>query len=163
MSAKDTNKQIDWESIEKDWRAGIKTKLQMSEEHDVSRAAMDKRFKKLGIERDLSEKIRQGKVVLRAEEDELVRPGFVYGVYLDDSSSKRYYKIGMAGAFTPRFQAHQCASPFEICVAFAYYVGDMRLEERFLHSRFAACRIRGEWFSLSKEDLEEISKRALLV
>lgn len=53
------NKQIDWESIEKDWRAGIKTKLQMSEEHAVSRAAIDKRFKKLGIERDLSEKIRQ--------------------------------------------------------------------------------------------------------
>lgn len=49
----------DWESIEKDWRAGIKTKMQMAEEHSVSRAAMDKRFKKLGIERDLSEKIRQ--------------------------------------------------------------------------------------------------------
>lgn len=52
-------KAIDWEAIEKDWRAGIKTKLQMSEEYEVSRAAMDKRFKKLGIDRDLAEKIRQ--------------------------------------------------------------------------------------------------------
>ena len=49
---------VDWERIEKDWRAGIKTKLQMSQEHGVSRAAIDKHFKKLGVERDLTEKIR---------------------------------------------------------------------------------------------------------
>lgn len=48
---------IDWEAIEADWRAGVKTKQQMSIEFGVSRAAMDKRFKKLGIERDLREKI----------------------------------------------------------------------------------------------------------
>lgn len=48
---------IDWEAIEADWRAGVKTKQQMSIEHGVSRAAMDKRFRKLGIERDLREKI----------------------------------------------------------------------------------------------------------
>lgn len=48
---------IDWEAIEDDWRAGVKTKQQMSIEYGVSRAAMDKRFKKLGIERDLREKI----------------------------------------------------------------------------------------------------------
>ena len=50
---------IDWDAIEKDWRAGIKTKLQLSEEYGVSRAAIDKRFSKLGIDRDLSAKIRQ--------------------------------------------------------------------------------------------------------
>lgn len=59
----ETNKaarsRADWEATEKDWRAGIMTKQQMAELHGVSRAAMDKRFKKLGIERDLKEKIRQ--------------------------------------------------------------------------------------------------------
>jgi hypothetical protein len=50
---------IDYALIEDDWRAGIKTKLQMSEEHHVSRAAMDKHFKKLNIQRDLSERIKQ--------------------------------------------------------------------------------------------------------
>jgi len=49
----------DWETIEKDWRAGIKTKLQMSQEYGISRAAIDKHFDKLGIERDLTEKIKQ--------------------------------------------------------------------------------------------------------
>lgn len=51
-------KEIDWDLIERDWRAGIKTKQQMSAEHGVSRQAMDKRFKKLGIDRTLADKIR---------------------------------------------------------------------------------------------------------
>ena len=49
---------VDWDAIEPQWRAGIKTKLQISEEFGVSRAAMDKHFAKLGIDRDLTEKIR---------------------------------------------------------------------------------------------------------
>lgn len=49
---------VDWDAIEPQWRAGIKTKLQMSEEFGVSRAAMDKHFAKMGIDRDLTEKIR---------------------------------------------------------------------------------------------------------
>jgi hypothetical protein len=50
--------EIPWASIEKDWRAGIKTKLQISREYKVSRAAMDKHFDKLGIQRDLKAQIR---------------------------------------------------------------------------------------------------------
>lgn len=51
-------KVIDWDLVEADWRAGVKTKQQMGQEHGVSRAAMDKRFNKLGITRDLSDKVR---------------------------------------------------------------------------------------------------------
>lgn len=53
-----TNRAIDWDLIEADWRAGIKTKQQIGAEYNVSRAAMDKRFAKLGITRDLGAKIR---------------------------------------------------------------------------------------------------------
>lgn len=56
-TAKTKRKQIDWELVEFDWRAGVKTKLQLSKEHNVSRAAMDKHFGALGIERDLNAKI----------------------------------------------------------------------------------------------------------
>ncbi|WP_426106379.1 hypothetical protein [Massilia sp. TSP1-1-2] len=52
-------KTIDWDLVEADWRAGIKTKQQMAVQYDVSRAAMDKRFTKLGITRHLGDKIRQ--------------------------------------------------------------------------------------------------------
>lgn len=47
----------DWPSIEPHWRAGIKTKKELAEDFGVSRAAMDKHFAKLGIERDLLPKI----------------------------------------------------------------------------------------------------------
>lgn len=51
-------KAIDWDLVEADWRAGVKTKQQMAVQYGVSRAAMDKRFTKLGITRNLTEKIR---------------------------------------------------------------------------------------------------------
>jgi hypothetical protein len=49
---------IDWDAMEPDWRAGIKTKLQLSEEYGVSRAAIDKHWTQLGIHRDLTAKIK---------------------------------------------------------------------------------------------------------
>lgn len=55
---KQTRESKDWDLIEKDWRAGVKTKQQMAVQYGVSRAAMDKRFAKLGITRDLGGKIR---------------------------------------------------------------------------------------------------------
>jgi hypothetical protein len=52
-------KDVDWDAIEPHWRAGIKTKLQLSNEFGVSRAALDKHFAKLKIERNLAERIRE--------------------------------------------------------------------------------------------------------
>lgn len=52
-----TGKVIDWELVERDWRAGVKSQNQLATEHSVSRAAMVKRFKKLGIDRNLGAKI----------------------------------------------------------------------------------------------------------
>jgi hypothetical protein len=49
---------IDWDAMEPDWRAGLKTKKQLSEEYGVSRAAIDKHWSALGIDRDLSDRIR---------------------------------------------------------------------------------------------------------
>lgn len=50
---------IDWEAIEKDWRAGIKSVLQIAGEHSISHTAINKRFKKLGVPRDLKAKIKE--------------------------------------------------------------------------------------------------------
>lgn len=49
---------IDWEAIEPDWRAGVMPVLQLSKQYGVSRAAIIKHFGKLGIERDLTAKIK---------------------------------------------------------------------------------------------------------
>jgi hypothetical protein len=48
---------VDWELIEKDYRAGIKTLRQIAEERGVSHVAIQKRAKQYGWTRDLSEKI----------------------------------------------------------------------------------------------------------
>lgn len=49
---------IEWDLIERDWRAGVKTQAQMSAQYGVSRAAMNKHFTRRGITRDLDGKVR---------------------------------------------------------------------------------------------------------
>ena len=49
----------DWERIELDYRAGIKTLRQIAEEHGITHGAVNKRAKRDGWERDLKAKIQQ--------------------------------------------------------------------------------------------------------
>jgi transposase-like protein len=49
---------IDWEKMEKDWRAGIKTVTELAREYGVSHVAIIKHWRKAGVERDLSARIR---------------------------------------------------------------------------------------------------------
>lgn len=49
----------DWEQIELDYRAGVKTLRQIGEAHGITHAAISKRAKRDGWERDLSAKIKQ--------------------------------------------------------------------------------------------------------
>jgi len=154
---------VDWEAMRPDWMAGIKSVLQLSEEHEVSRAAIIKHWGKQGVERDLAGKIKAKAVIKDEAPDPLDKSGFVYVIYIDDSSNNRFYKIGMAVGFNSRFSNHQCSTPFDICVACVYFVPNMRAEERSLHAMFAEKKVRGEWFKLDHEDLITISVRSLLI
>lgn len=49
--------QIDWERIELDYRAAVKTLRQIADEHGISHGAINKRAKRDGWERNLTEKI----------------------------------------------------------------------------------------------------------
>lgn len=72
------HKKIDYARIEPDWRAGIKSPAQLAAEYteatgvSVSHAAIIKHFKKLGVPRDLSAKI-------RAKADAMVMEAMVTG------------------------------------------------------------------------------------
>ena len=151
---------IDWEAIERDYRAGILSVREIGAKCGCTHTAINKRAKRDGWERERA--ARQQEPV-RLVSDELDRAGFVYVIYLEDTASERFYKIGMAASFTARYDAHQCASPFPICVVCAYFVGNMRAEERFLHAEFSDKRVRGEWFRLADSDLNQIARRAKLV
>lgn len=60
-------KQIEWDLVERDWRAGVKTQAQMSAQYGVSRAAMNKHFEKRGITRDLDAKVRAAAATIVAQ------------------------------------------------------------------------------------------------
>lgn len=62
-SKKPPRKQVDWEAIESDYRAGIKTLRQIAEGHGITHGAVNKRAKAEGWTRDL-----QAKIVAKAEE-----------------------------------------------------------------------------------------------
>ena len=49
---------IDWDRMEAPWRAGIVPVLSLSKEYGVSRTSIEKHWEKLGIERDLTAKIK---------------------------------------------------------------------------------------------------------
>lgn len=57
--------QVDWDAVERDYRAGVKTLRQMADEHGISHVAINKRAKRDGWSRDLAAKI-------QAKADELV-------------------------------------------------------------------------------------------
>lgn len=71
-------KKVDYERIEPDWRAGLKSPAQLAAEYtaetgvSVSHAAIIKHFKKLGIPRDLKAKV-------RAKADAMVMASMVTG------------------------------------------------------------------------------------
>lgn len=88
--------------------------------------------------------------------------GFIYVIYLD-APGERFYKIGRATSFDERVAAHQTSSPYAVNVALGYFVGDAVAEEGALHAIFAGCRVRGEWFALTHDDLATIAARAVLV
>lgn len=56
---KDAKSQTDWEAIEREYRAGQLSEAQIARQHGISRTAIQKRAKKLGWSRDLTEKVRQ--------------------------------------------------------------------------------------------------------
>lgn len=66
----DKKRQIDWEAIELDYRAGIKTLRQIADEHGISNPAILKRAKRDGWVRDLSAKIEK-------QAEDLVRKSLV--------------------------------------------------------------------------------------
>jgi len=57
MTGEAAKQPVDWELIEKDYRAGVKTDRQIGKERGVSHTAIQKRAKKFGWVKDLTEKI----------------------------------------------------------------------------------------------------------
>lgn len=69
--------------------------------------------------------------------------GFVYLI-----EGGELHKIGRAIDISKRLAGLQTLSPLPLKLVGAWYVADCRQTERKMHSQFAKCRVRGEWFRL---------------
>ena len=88
-----------------------------------------------------------------------VRPSGVSGfVYLFRSPCG--FKIGCARDPKRRFLEIVTLVPFELTIEHTIPAPDMYAAEWALHGQFQSKRIRGEWFSLSEDDVAHIKSMA---
>jgi hypothetical protein len=78
-------------------------------------------------------------------------PGFIYLVQAVGSDK---FKIGKTTNVPNRICYLQTGSPIKIRYVYHAYVQNMNLCERDLHHKFSAQREIGEWFALTREDVE---------
>lgn len=90
------------------------------------------------------------KVVNVAQRD---ATGFVYVV-----KCAGYYKIGATRNATQRIARFETSYPHDLKVHRVARVENMSLVESSLHTRFAAKRVKGEWFNLDSNDLRVIAR-----
>ena len=95
----------------------------------------------------------QSKTKKRKTQGELgnTKEGFVYVIKGDD-----YYKIGCTNDLGGRLKAMSVKAPFKLETIILIPTDRMFHTERKLHLKFASQHKRGEWFSLTDEDLDEI-------
>lgn len=82
----------------------------------------------------------------------MAEKGYIYVISSDFGS-----KIGMATDFESRFSSIQTSSPVNLELKRVYSVRDFSKVEKKLHILFKDKHIRGEWFDLVDDDLNQIT------
>lgn len=155
----------EWGVIEQHYRGGKDSTRGIARRFELTEAAIRKRAREHGwgpnpyYERKLQAGPKHNAPPARRHQGHA--PGFVYVIYVD-AGGERFYKIGHSKGYWERIEVHQCGCPFEIRTALCYYVNDMRAEEQILHAWFEAKRVRGEWFDLTRDDLDLIARRTVV-
>ena len=103
--------------------------------------------------KELKAKIKQiedNKKTFKEKEYEIQHIGYVYLIKLGDS-----YKIGITKNTEERFKQFEFM-PFELKIIKTAKVKEYDKVEKFLHEQYSSKRIKGEWFNLSQEDIQNI-------
>jgi hypothetical protein len=85
------------------------------------------------------------------------------GVYIIGSKKHSWFKIGMSCNISLRLKEIASGIPFQVEVirAFPVLLESARFDlETLLHVSFNHKKIKGEWFSLTSEDIEECGRIA---
>lgn len=71
---------------------------------------------------------------------------------------RRYIKIGRSRDWHARLQALQAATPYKLEPVMIIKTKDSVRLEKELHYRYRDYRVRGEWFKLSKNQIDELRR-----
>jgi len=100
------------------------------------------------------ETVKAGMIPTRAKS---IGPGgFVYLIL----AGGIYYKIGCAKNLARRAYYFELELPFDFEILHSFQADNMYEAEKRLHLRFASKRVKGEWFSLTDEDVAFIKNIA---
>lgn len=154
--------EVNWNDVKRAYEDGSLTLRALGEANGVTHTAIRKRAERDGWARGEKPNTKIEAPAVRDKVTQEDQAGFLYVVFVD-TGERRLFKIGISKSFAGRMVSHQTSSPFEVRVACCYYCGNMRKEERSLHAIFEDHHVRGEWYSLSHDDLAFIVKRSLLV
>jgi hypothetical protein len=83
--------------------------------------------------------------------------------YLYLIESQQFYKIGIANDVQSRLAQLSTGNPFELKLLASYSFENAEVVERSIHQRFSNKRVRGEWFELGDEDVNEFHQICLLL
>lgn len=81
----------------------------------------------------------------------VVQKGYVYVLKMGE-----YYKIGRSKDVTKRLESIGLLMPITPTLIHTIKTDDMEYAERYMHERFAECRVNGEWFALTDAQIEWI-------
>lgn len=149
-------KAVDWAAIESEYRAGITPLRKIGSTHGVSDVAILKRARKEGWPRT-----KRKAVPVPSADEVAAEAAFIYVLEIA-AGGNLFHKIGRASHPLSRAQEHQVSLPFKAVIVLCYLDASVIEEERLLHERFAAKRVRGEWFKLEPDDLRWIAERSYL-
>lgn len=80
------------------------------------------------------------------------KSGYIYLIRAETGE----YKVGHSVDVGSRIKAFSVQPPFEYKLVHTFPTDDMAQTESVLHNRFSGKKIRGEWFALDEEDVDEI-------
>ena len=83
-------------------------------------------------------------------------------IYLIHSDPDNTYKIGVSGKVKQRLKGLQTANSSELRIVKTFETKYNKKVETALHKYFGTNKIRGEWFSLTKEQVAEFDERCKL-
>lgn len=118
---------------------------------EEERAEIDRQLAKLQqAEERIQERERQ-----KAEKKNEPQSAAGY-VYLLKQINGEHYKIGLTNNPANRLKIFGVKLPFEVEFDHLIKTDDMYALEYQLHQRYAHCRVNGEWFALTPEEVDEV-------